>query len=286
MHKRALPIKYYVRRLIIGSIVMLLTMATFSIGQPASAAGNYYFYNFTGATGATCTGTPKALIINTGTMVRVANLPAGYIDATVHTSSSAGIEGPLSGNTKFDAIPPTSGIAAASVQIDAVPGPVTISMTVTIRQDNFKPTLNFNGTPITSTITITCTKPGAAPMISVQSNSPTGPYFVASTPYVPSSFVMRRITCTTAVYNLPGGTQVGSNQISSGQSWFVSPTAINDSNGKQWTPVFVGGWDFGYIPTSCAFQNQAVSSGPLPAAPARIAYPAPSGGPDFVCPYV
>ncbi len=282
--------RYLVRRLIVGSIAVFMTIATFGVGHSASAAGNYYFYNFMGATGVICFGTPQGLILSAGTVTRVANLPAGYVDFTFRTNSPHGIAGlpanPYQGTATLNALSANSGIAFGLAETMAAPAPVYISVTIAVRQLNAKPMLNFNGKPITSTITITCANPGAAPTISVQSDSSTGPYFIASSPYAPANFVIRTITCTTAVFNMPGGTPVGSSQISSGQSWFVSPTAVNDSNGKQWTPVFVAGWNYGYIPTSCAFQNQSVKSGPPPTEPSRTYFPPPTGGPDFVSPSV
>ena len=71
-------------------------------------------------------------------------------------------------------------------------------------------------------------------------------------PSVPSGFVLRTITCNVAVYDAPGGSPVGSNMVTGGQTWFVNPTPAKDAAGKSWTEIFVGGFSDGFIPTSCA----------------------------------
>jgi hypothetical protein len=70
-------------------------------------------------------------------------------------------------------------------------------------------------------------------------------------PPIPSGFVLKTITCNVAVYDAPGGKPVGSNAITSGQTWYVNPTPKMDAAGKSWTEVFVAGYTNGYVPTSC-----------------------------------
>ncbi len=67
----------------------------------------------------------------------------------------------------------------------------------------------------------------------------------------PAGFVLRTIICTVPVFDSPGGTPVGSNIIRGGQTWFVNPTPVSDSFGRQWTEIFVAGPENGFIPTSC-----------------------------------
>jgi hypothetical protein len=70
-------------------------------------------------------------------------------------------------------------------------------------------------------------------------------------PGVPAGFVLKTITCNVAVYDAPGGKPVGSNAITSGQTWYVNPTPKKDAAGKSWTEVFVAGYSNGFVPTSC-----------------------------------
>ncbi|NDJ77168.1 MAG: hypothetical protein GYB65_13010 [Chloroflexi bacterium] len=70
-------------------------------------------------------------------------------------------------------------------------------------------------------------------------------------PQLPSGFVQRLITCDTPVYDSPAGTPVGDNAILAGQEWHVNPVAVDGADGQSWTEVFVGGYNNGYIPTSC-----------------------------------
>ncbi len=73
----------------------------------------------------------------------------------------------------------------------------------------------------------------------------------SAVPEIPGNFVLRTITCTEAVYDLPGGSPVGSNEITAGQTWYVSPTPVKDAKGNLWTAVFVGGFQNGYIRSVC-----------------------------------
>ncbi len=75
-----------------------------------------------------------------------------------------------------------------------------------------------------------------------------GPYLAAP---VPSGFVLRTITCDVAVYSSAGGTPVGDNKVTAGQTWFVSTTPVQAADGQSWTEIFVAGLIDGFVPTSC-----------------------------------
>ncbi len=70
-------------------------------------------------------------------------------------------------------------------------------------------------------------------------------------PYVPNGFVLRTITCTTAVFDVPGGQPVGDNMIQTGQTWYVNPVSVADAQGTAWTEIYVSGPMNAYIWTSC-----------------------------------
>jgi hypothetical protein len=70
-------------------------------------------------------------------------------------------------------------------------------------------------------------------------------------PSAPAGFALRTITCDVAVFDAPGGSPVGSNRITGGQTWYVNPTSVKDSKGEAWTEIFVGGYGNGFVPTKC-----------------------------------
>jgi hypothetical protein len=70
-------------------------------------------------------------------------------------------------------------------------------------------------------------------------------------PTIPAGFVLHTITCDVPVYNLPGGSPVGDNKITNGQTWFVNPLPVTAADGTSWTEIFVSGYTDGYIPTGC-----------------------------------
>jgi hypothetical protein len=119
----------------------------------------------------------------------------------------------------------------------------------------------FNGTGWTSlngTAVITVTADGVGPA-TVTINCVTRAVTVvnfssgagAPGPAIPSGFVLKTLTCNVAVFDAPGGKPVGSNAITSGQTWYVNPTPKKDAAGKLWTEIFVAGYSNGYVPTSC-----------------------------------
>jgi hypothetical protein len=67
---------------------------------------------------------------------------------------------------------------------------------------------------------------------------------------IPAGFVLRTITCNTPVYTLPGDQVVGSNAVTSGQTWFVNPTTTT-AGGSSWTEIFVSGFNNAWIPSNC-----------------------------------
>jgi hypothetical protein len=67
---------------------------------------------------------------------------------------------------------------------------------------------------------------------------------------IPSGFVLRTITCDTAVYDVAGGTPVSGAAITAGQTWFVNPTPVTAA-GRAWTEVFLAGPHNAFIPASC-----------------------------------
>ncbi len=69
-------------------------------------------------------------------------------------------------------------------------------------------------------------------------------------PGIPTGFVLRTVTCDTAVFDSPDGTPVGSNKITNGQKWFMNSTAKAGKT-RSWTEVFLGGTSTAYIWTSC-----------------------------------
>lgn len=68
---------------------------------------------------------------------------------------------------------------------------------------------------------------------------------------IPDGFVLVWLSCSTAVFDAPGGQPVGDDAVWAGQSWYVNPTPVKDASGKSWTEIFVSGTTNAYIPTSC-----------------------------------
>jgi hypothetical protein len=68
---------------------------------------------------------------------------------------------------------------------------------------------------------------------------------------IPNGYIQHHIVCDTPVYDGPGGTPVGDNMVTAGQAWHVSPTPEPGLDGQNWTAIFVGGAQIGYIPTGC-----------------------------------
>lgn len=69
---------------------------------------------------------------------------------------------------------------------------------------------------------------------------------------VPAGFELRWLSCSSAVFDAPGGTALSTGEaVWAGQSWFVNPKSVKDASGKSWTEIFASGTINGYIPTSC-----------------------------------
>ncbi|MBX3065322.1 MAG: hypothetical protein U0528_17865 [Anaerolineae bacterium] len=86
----------------------------------------------------------------------------------------------------------------------------------------------------------------------------TGPYTLTVTTNgnpgrpVPTGFVLSWMSCSTAVFDAPGGNPVGNNAVWAGQRFYVNPTPVKDASGKSWTEIYVSGSQNAFIPTSCA----------------------------------
>jgi len=69
---------------------------------------------------------------------------------------------------------------------------------------------------------------------------------------IPSGFVLKTITCDTAVYDAPAGRPLATGEaLKAGQTWFVNPSPIKGADGKSWTEFFPSGNTDAYIPTAC-----------------------------------
>jgi hypothetical protein len=72
-----------------------------------------------------------------------------------------------------------------------------------------------------------------------------------SGPPRPEGFELHWIVCDTAVFDTPGGSPVGSDAVTNGQTWFVNPEPVDAPDGSSWTEIWTGGYQNPYIPTSC-----------------------------------
>ena len=70
-------------------------------------------------------------------------------------------------------------------------------------------------------------------------------------PAIPGQFVLRTIICDTPVYDGPAGLTVGTNVITTGQTWYVNTSPVLGADGQLWTEIFVAGLHNGYIPSRC-----------------------------------
>lgn len=70
-------------------------------------------------------------------------------------------------------------------------------------------------------------------------------------PSIPAGFELHTITCSTAVYGLPGGQPVGANAVLAGQTWYVNPVPVAGPDGEDWTEIFLSGPVNAYIPAVC-----------------------------------
>lgn len=73
----------------------------------------------------------------------------------------------------------------------------------------------------------------------------------AGGPYVPAGWTQHWMTCSSAVFDAPGGNPIGSNAVWAGQSFYVNPETKTDASGKSWSQVFVSSAISPWIPTSC-----------------------------------
>lgn len=70
-------------------------------------------------------------------------------------------------------------------------------------------------------------------------------------PGAPAGWKLHWMACSSAVFNQPGGTPVGSDAVWAGQSFYVNPNPVLDDSGKSWSQVFVSSVISPWIPTSC-----------------------------------
>ncbi|MFN8417708.1 MAG: hypothetical protein U0528_00440 [Anaerolineae bacterium] len=73
----------------------------------------------------------------------------------------------------------------------------------------------------------------------------------AGGPYVPAGWTQHWMTCSSAVFDAPGGNPIGTNAVWAGQSFYVNPATKTDASGKSWSQVFVSSAISPWIPTSC-----------------------------------
>jgi hypothetical protein len=69
-------------------------------------------------------------------------------------------------------------------------------------------------------------------------------------PGVPGGFVLRTMTCDMPVLNTPAGSQVGSNMVKAGQTFFVNPKPVI-VGGVSYTELFAAGAINGFVKTVC-----------------------------------
>jgi nucleoid-associated protein YgaU len=89
---------------------------------------------------------------------------------------------------------------------------------------------------------------------------PGAPVVEFAGPGIPAGFVLRTITCNTAIFDRPAGQAVGSNRVTSGQTWYInSKPSDPDANGRRWTEIFVSGFLNGYIPAECVGGQESLA---------------------------
>lgn len=68
--------------------------------------------------------------------------------------------------------------------------------------------------------------------------------------HIPETYVLRLITCDTAVYETAGGAAIPDLLVKAGQTWFVNPKP-KKVNGEKWTRIYLGGPHTAWIPSRC-----------------------------------
>jgi hypothetical protein len=68
--------------------------------------------------------------------------------------------------------------------------------------------------------------------------------------HIPETYVLRLITCDTAVYETAGGAAIPGLLVKAGQTWFVNPKPKKVS-GEKWTRIYLGGPHTAWIPSQC-----------------------------------
>jgi hypothetical protein len=204
--------------------------------------------------------------------------PTNY--TTVHAAPSAGCSavnaGALNGNFTTSVISPTLAWTQGEVITATFVNYVSVTNLVTLNLAGVGGTQIFSGPllagdsvtlsatvptstighiqvfaffSIVASITTTCTPVAGPPPPGTPSGPPAAPHFDG--PGIPAGFVLKTVTCDMAVFDSPGGVPVGENRFTTGATWFMNPTPKKDAKGRLWTEVFVGGWQNGWILTSC-----------------------------------
>lgn len=79
--------------------------------------------------------------------------------------------------------------------------------------------------------------------------------------YAPAGFVIHYITCDVAVFSERSLGRPTSARITNGQRWYVSEKPVLGKDGQNWTEVFVGSSQDGFIPTRCVGAAWKLSDG-------------------------
>jgi hypothetical protein len=69
-------------------------------------------------------------------------------------------------------------------------------------------------------------------------------------PPIPQGFILRSVICDTPVYDQAGGQPIAGTLITTGQTWYVSPTPVFAA-GTAWTEIFTSSYIDGFVPASC-----------------------------------
>ena len=223
------------KRLSIFVTAVILAVALFGSANTTRAYAYYLSYGGLQA-GSTCS--------NTGITAYVTysdNLPGGGPGTYSYTDTltASGVTQPYSGSYNY-IVGGSSGTLGISYTFPAnVPYPYTVSEYESV---------NVGGTVIYASVTASCnngtlTITGSSSGINTSGNIPG--------PGIPAGYTLHTVVCNTAVYDAAGGKAIAGNSITSGQTWFISPTSVKGTDGRQWSAAFVGSANVVYILTSC-----------------------------------
>jgi hypothetical protein len=208
------------------AVSALLVLILSLVGGPVMAqAGDFVNVTFTG--NGTCTNTTMTVPITNNWSV-TSTVTLTYVEAVNGSPTTVSITTSLTGSG--------SGIGSTFNHISySATQPYTYSFDLTYRE----------GTTVIGRASASFTCNGGIATLAVAPASVPGPA-------IPGGFVLRTITCDTAIYQAAGGNPVATGEhIINGQTWFVSPTPVKDAKGTSWTEIFVAGYSDGFIPTAC-----------------------------------